>query len=235
MQKDSFERYLDEIKKIPDEHLKEYASSIEKKIERHWNKTSSLLKQIIIIITAYFLLKNSIIDSAKIGPFLIKDINLILNFVPVAVAFSINNAASNFYSAIYHNFLLSLIFRRYFHLEERTLLLNKLLPINSEHARIKVGKKKVSLGSCLFRLPIYLLILILGILIIPATYYFVIATIIDDFNANSIQSIWTFWIPNVSAIIFLLLGIQHGVNLLQFVILKSKLYDEEDLRQNKKN
>jgi|GEM_PF-5536607 len=231
----NFKRYLQDIDDIPEDKLKDYASIIEKKIISSNDRASKASKQILLIIVAYFLLKNSIIDGVKVGPFNIKDIELIFNYIPLAIAYMMSNAAASYYAAFYQNFILSKILRRYYGLTERTLLLNRVLPMPTEHASHRANeKKKVSIIGCLLRLPLAFVFLSIGILIIPFYYYFVISTIIVFYNSGSELTIWTFWIPNVLALVYLLMALQHGVSVFKLIIHKTELYDEEDLRGKQK-
>jgi len=230
-----FDRYIDDIKQIPEDRLKDYSTTYEKKVIRLNKKTKQAFKQIVLTIIAYFLLKNSVIDGVKIGPFNISDLNLIFCFVPVAVSYLISIAATSFYSAFYHNFILSLILRRYYKLEERTILFTRSLPINSEHPAIRKQEPRgFSLNSCLIQLPLAITTLSLGVLVIPLLYYFVISTIIESYNISHELSVVTFWIPNIFALYFLLLAIQYGYYLLELILNKSDLYDSEDLISKRK-
>lgn len=233
MSTEEFDRYIAEIKIIPKDKLKEYASAFEKKVETLKSKGSKSSYQILLIVVTFFLLRNSIIDAVKVGPFNIKDIKLILNYVPLAVAFMMNKSATYFYNSYYHNFFLSLIRRKYFGINKRTILLNKMLPLETERPLTKSKNKKHGLAMCLFQLPIAMVFLTMGILIIPFFYYFVISTIINEYHLNSDLTAWGFWIPNVFAIIFLLTAFQTGVNLIKFLAVKSDFYDKEDLANKK--
>lgn len=229
MQREDFDRYLDDIKKIPEDKLKDYVILIEEKVKTLNDELTKNTKQTILIVLGYFLIKNSFINDLKIGPFDIKNISLILNYVPLGVAFMINNASSKFYSLNYYNFLLSLILKRYLKLNERTLLLCKILPLETENPKYNKHKKKLNIYGCLFQIPLAIITLVFAILLIPFFYYFVISSIINVFRSGNELSIWSFWVPNFFAFYLLLLGIQSGINLLRFIILKSKLYDQEDL------
>lgn len=232
---EDFERYLDDIKKIPEDKLEDYASILKEKVKTLSDEITKIAKQTILIVLAYFLIKNSFISDIKIGPFDIRDIRLILSFVPLAVALMINNASLKFYSVNYNNFFLSLILRRLFKLNERTLLLSNILPLSTENASFRAQKKRLSLFGCLFKLPLAMITLFLALFLIPFFFYFVISSVFNFYSSGNELSIWFFWIPNFFAFYLLLLGILNGINLLNFILLKSKFYDQEDKKNKHSN
>lgn len=238
MTESKFIRLIEDIWDAQDDRLKDYASALEEKILNYRTQAKKNFLFVIIVIVGYYLVTNAIIDSVKIGPFLINDIKAILGFVPFVVAYLINNAITNFSNAYNNNFFLSVVLQRYYGLKENTALLSRILPLSTEHPSLRKNgdKEEFNLGSCLIKIPLVLFFLILGLLIIPYYYYFVITIIIETYYQETSLGLWTFWLPNSIAVAFLLMGLNTGIQILRFVASKSLLQDlQDEMRENNLN
>lgn len=223
---DYYKNVLKEIEEIPKDKLGDYLNNLKEQVVLNNKSTRIYFISIPIIFISYFLVQYHGENILKIGPFEFKDRVFIFNFIPLIISYLVGSASSNFYTLITNKFYLSILGKRYFELKEITSLLTIVLPLQGITTQNKFKSKK-SNGSCLMLFPVIIFI-ILGVLLIPAIYYFVIQSICKNFNSINENRLFEYWIPSLLSILLLWYGITNLIKILKFVKMISSIGDYEN-------
>jgi len=236
MFKVDFDIIFKEIQELPINHLGAISGKLRGKCEKTIAKTQKNVFSIFTIIIGFYLFKNAIIKKVGLGPFNIEDVNFILYFMPLVVAYLLWIFNSNLYKSSLTNYMIYVLELKQFGFSKRSKLLIMSLPSeealspNKNSSSIKKKGCRSGCAGCLVALPTAVLYLV-AVLLFPLVYIFIIYFSVTNYQITFYEIRLLYWIPTVFTFIFLFNSIIPIYKLIKFANYKYehvKSFDEEE-------
>ncbi len=222
---DQFRTAFQEISEFPSSARSGLIASLRSKLKESSDDSKKSMIGVCTLVIGYFLLDAALIKDLNLGPFRIKDVGVVLYFMPVISAYLLFRFSSQFFYVNYLNYLIYCVEIKHFGLKKESVLHQSSL-FNSE---LKFGntkeettyKKSERKGcrSCLFALP-FLVVVLFALIGIPFLYYMVIKFTFKNLGVTFFNSPLLDWLPLLFTITFLLLSIRGWFKIFRFLNFK---------------